>query len=71
MITTSLGGTAFVMTGYFDIKANKLNNTLRRAIQKNSECQRAPKNYKRVEKKRKAEKELVLFWLIYGSMIRL
>ena len=30
MITTSLGGTAFVMTGYLDIKANKLNNTLRR-----------------------------------------
>jgi hypothetical protein len=32
MITTSLGGTAFVMTGYFDIKANKLNNTLRRLL---------------------------------------
>ena len=29
-MTSSLGLTAFMATSYFDIKANKLNNTLRR-----------------------------------------
>ena len=31
-MTSSLGLTAFMATSYLDIKANKLNNTLRRAL---------------------------------------
>ena len=31
-MTSSLGITAFMATSYLDIKANKLNNTLRRAL---------------------------------------
>ena len=55
-MTSSLGITAFMATSYFDIKTNKLNSTLRRAIQKNSECQRAPKL---LGGRNKAEKEIV------------
>ena len=55
-MTSSLGITAFMATSYLDIKANKLNNTLRRAIQKSSECQRAPKL---LGGRNKTEKEFV------------